>query len=119
MVISWLCNVAKGVHLLCIKCRSSENMLLPMAQKALLITSALHAKALPSEYTQADDCFALCLSRSYTFQQNEVSQHITSILKSGDLSIVSNYRPVSFLCSRSKVLEVVVFEMVCAVSGAS
>ena len=56
--------------------------------------------------------FTLCLSQSYLPAEWR-SHYITPIPKSGDLSSVSNYRPISLLCCISKVLERVVFEKVC------
>ena len=56
--------------------------------------------------------FTLCLSQSYLPAEWR-SHYITPIPKSGDLSSVSNYRPISLLCCMSKVLEKIVFEKVC------
>ena len=55
--------------------------------------------------------FSLCLSKSYL--PAEWHYHcITPIFKCGDMSAVSNYRPISLLCSISKVLERLVFNKI-------
>ena len=55
--------------------------------------------------------FSLCLSKSYL--PAEWHCHcITPIFKSADRSAVSNNRPISLLCSISKVLERLVFNKV-------
>ena len=53
--------------------------------------------------------FSLCLSKSYLPAEWRC-HHITPIHKSGDRSIISNYRPISLLCCISKVLERLVFD---------
>ena len=56
--------------------------------------------------------FDLCLLKS-CLPKEWRSHRITPIFKSGDRSVVSNYRPVSLLCCISKVLERIVFDKVC------
>ena len=56
--------------------------------------------------------FSLCLSQSYLPAEWR-RHHITPIYKSGDRSLVSNYRPISLLCCLAKVLERIVFNNVC------
>ena len=55
--------------------------------------------------------FTVSLSNGLT--HSEWCTHlITLIFKSGDKSLISNYRPISLLCSVSKVLERIVFSSV-------
>ena len=55
--------------------------------------------------------FSLCLPKSYL--PNEWHSHcFTPIPKCGNKSSVSNYRPISLLCSLSKVLEKIVFDKI-------
>ena len=55
--------------------------------------------------------FSLCLSKSYL--PAEWRCHcITPIFKSGDRPAVSNYHPISLLCSISKVIERLVFNKI-------
>ena len=55
--------------------------------------------------------FNLCISQSYL--PSEWRSHlITPIPKSGDRSNIENYRPISLLCSISKVLEKIIFDKV-------
>ena len=56
--------------------------------------------------------FTLCMSKSY-LPEEWCCHHITPIYKSGDRSVISNYRPVSLLFSIFKVLEEIVFDKVC------
>ena len=52
----------------------------------------------------------IMLSLSLSYIPEEWHTHlVTSILKSGDASSVTNYRPISLLCCISKVLERIVF----------
>ena len=55
--------------------------------------------------------FTLCLSQSYLPVEWR-NHHITPIPKSGDKSVVSNYRPISLLSCISKVLEKLVYDRV-------
>ena len=55
--------------------------------------------------------FMLSLSQHYISQEWRV-HCITPIHKSGDRSLVNNYRPISLLCTISKVLERIVYNAV-------
>ena len=52
--------------------------------------------------------FSLCLSKHYIPEEWRINL-IIPIFKSGDRSAVKNYRPISLLCTISKVLERIVF----------
>ena len=52
--------------------------------------------------------FSLCLSKHYIPEEWRIHL-IIPIFKSGDRSAVKNYRPISLLCTISKVLERIVF----------
>ena len=49
--------------------------------------------------------YFLCLCKNRRYQMNGKVHTISPIYKSGDRSLVANYRPISLLCSVSKVLE--------------
>ena len=55
--------------------------------------------------------FNLCISQS-SLPSEWCSHLITPIPKSGDRSNIENYRPISLLCSISKVLEKIIFDKV-------
>ena len=62
--------------------------------------------------------FRLCLDQSYI--PSDWHMHlITPILKSGDKSQVTNYRPISLLCITSKILERLVYNHLVAFIGNS
>ena len=55
--------------------------------------------------------FSLCLSQAYL--PTEWHSHwVVPIPKTGDKSVISNYRPISLLCSLSKVLEKLVYDKI-------
>ena len=54
--------------------------------------------------------FQQCFVQSYLPQEWR-THCVVPIYKSGDKTLVSNYRPVSLLCSISKVLEKIVFKV--------
>ena len=53
----------------------------------------------------------MCLE-SCTFLEEWKTHMITPILKSGDLSSIRNYRPISLLCILSKVMEKLVYDKI-------
>lgn len=53
--------------------------------------------------------FQLCIDQGFLPQEWKLHV-ITPIFKSGDRSMISNYRPISLLCIVSKVLEMLVFD---------
>ena len=62
----------------------------------------------PALYSVLHHLFRLCLDQSYI--PSDWRMHlITPILKSGDKSQVTNYRPISLLCITSKILERLVY----------
>ena len=72
----------------------------------LILNQAAAALAKPVHHL-----FSLCLSKSYLPAEWRC-HHVTPIHKSGDRSLVTNYRPISLLCCLSKVLERLVFDKV-------
>ena len=58
----------------------------------------------PALYEPIFDLFLKCLSQCYIPQEWRVHK-ITPIYKSGDRTLIKNYRPISLLCTISKVLE--------------
>ena len=70
----------------------------------LILNQAAAALAEPVHHL-----FSLCLSKSYLPAEWRC-HHVTTIHKSGDRSLVTNYRPISLLCCLSKVLERLVFD---------
>ena len=52
--------------------------------------------------------FTLCIKR-HTIPEEWKHHTITPVFKSGDRSQVTNYRPISLLCSISKVLETIIY----------
>ena len=72
----------------------------------LILNQAAAALAEPVHHL-----FSLCLSKSYLPAEWRC-HHVTPIHKSGDRSLVTNYRPIALLCCLSKVLERLVFDKV-------
>ena len=62
-------------------------------------------------YSPLHHLFLLCLSQHHL--PSEWHEHlIVPVFKSGDMSSVKNYRPISLLCTTSKLLEKVIYEKV-------
>ena len=62
-------------------------------------------------YSPFHHLFLLCLSQHHL--PSEWREHlIIPVFKSGDMSLVKNYRPISLLCTTSKLLEKLIYDKV-------